>query len=361
MKAAIHSVEPLQVEPPELIHGASIRRAAKISAVTRYEGHGFTQGGRIAVVANDAIGNFVMATPLLQMLRAQLAPSSIEYWGGKRTWEFQRASDLFEWSFPLHGSSEEEVLSAIAERPPYDLIVNIEWGAFARGITSKMAGTALVCGPCDGLPFASDERGSLWQDQEWVSEQVTERYPFLRSGFIGEIFCRLAYLEGTIPPYKVPSTEPDMELPDLLIATAASLPEKLWPIEKWSEAIGEIRKKGRTVGLIGAKPSVQSSWKGGDLEQTLVDEGLVEDLRGAFTLPQVVGALERVSAVFTLDNGILHLAVAASTPTVGLFRHGIHRLWAPPSDDLAVLTSGEGKEVADIEVDRVLEAVERAL
>ncbi len=314
------------------------------------------------MVANDAIGNFVIATPLLQMLRAQLKPSEIDYYGGKRTLEFQNASDLFQWSFPLHGSTLEEAAAAAEARRPYDLIVNIEWGEHAQKATANLASeNTLVNGPCQGLPFSDDEQGKLQADMEWISEEITSRYAFLRTGFIGEIFCRLAYLEGDIPGYKVPESHPDMELPSMLIATAASLPEKLWPAENWAVALARLREKGITIGLIGAKPSVQSSWKGGDLEDELVCRGLVEDLRGAFTLPQVVGALKRVSAVLTLDNGILHLAVSAQTPTVGLFRHGIHRLWAPPSPDLTVLTPGEGGEVAEIEVDRVLEAVERAL
>ena len=44
-----------------------------------------------------------------------------------------------------------------------------------------------------------------------------------QSGFIGEIFCRLAYLEGPIPSYRIPSAEPPIEVPPLLIATSASL------------------------------------------------------------------------------------------------------------------------------------------
>ncbi len=65
--------------------------------------------------------------------------------------------------------------------------------------------------------------------------------------------------------------------------------------------------------------------------------------------------------MLTIDNGILHLAVASGTPTVGLFRHGIHRLWAPPSPSLTVLTPGEGQNVAGIAVQTVQEALERAL
>ena len=149
---------------------------------------------------------------------------------------------------------------------------------------------------------------------------------------------------------------------DVLISTAASLPEKLWPLNHWAEATNRISKMGLKVGLLGAKPSDQARyWTGESDETKLLTFGSVMDLRGKYTLPQVVGALKNAKAVLTLDNGILHLAVAAQTPTVGLYRYGIHRLWAPPSDRLTILTPGEGNPVSVISVDRVIEALERAL
>ncbi len=332
----------------------------------RYEGSGVPAGSRIAVVANDAIGNFVVSTPLLQMLRTAHAPSTLDYFGGKRTIELQRASDLFDWSFPLHGSNETEALEAIATRKPYDMVVNVETSDFAKRMTEALCDeNTFVVGPChkggEDLPCSNDAQGKLSADREWISEDVTKRHPILTTGFIGEIFCRLAYLEGPIPRYKVPCADPDTGLPNVLIATAASLPEKLWPIDNWCYVLSKLQQRGARAGLLGAKPSDQMGWKGAESEQRLIDDGLVDDFRGMFTMPQVVGALSKVCAVLTIDNGILHLATAAETPTVGLFRHGIHRLWAPPSSNLTVLTAGEGYEVSEIGVDRVLEAIELAL
>jgi heptosyltransferase III len=335
--------------------------------VIRYEGRGVRPGGRIALVTNDAIGNFVVVTPLLQMLRSQLAPLAIDYYGGTRTLEFQQASDLFEWSYPLHHSPEEESLRVIHGRKPYDLVVNVETSDFAKRMTEALCSEGTyVCGPCSqkgvDLPHPPDASGRLLDDKEWISESVTQRHPILKSPFIGEIFCRAAYLDGPLPPYRVPSAAPDRELPDMLIAMSASLPEKLWPVGKWKWVLEQLTNRGASVGLLGAKPSSQMEhWKGASDEQTLVDLGLVTDLRGALTLPQVVGALGRVRAVFTLDNGILHLATAAGTPTVGLFRHGIHRLWAPPYLNLTVLTPGGGNQVSDIEEKTVLEAIQNVL
>ena len=88
---------------------------------------------------------------------------------------------------------------------------------------------------------------------------------------------------------------------------------------------------------------------------------LAGDLAAATPKQRIEAKQAQAKAVLTIDNGILHLASAAGAKTVGLFRHGIHRLWAPPFANLTVLTPGEGHEVAEIEVDTVMEAMKRAL
>lgn len=335
----------------------------------RYAGPPLPPNPRIAVIANDAIGNFVMATPLLQMLRWELDPCRIHYFGGGRTRELQEASDLFEAHSLLQGSSAPQVRAILDLAGTFDLLVNLESTPFSKTIAGLLAGdSGQVCGPCMGkggrgeLPYPNDPRGDLWRDKEWIAEGITSRYPFLRSGFISEIFARLCYLEGELCPYRVPIEDPIAEIPPILIATAASLPEKLWPLESWRAVLQDLKASKIGVGLLGAPPAQQAEhWKGASLEDDLVMEGLVRDLRGAFSLPQVTGALSKCRAVLTLDNGILHLAAASGTPTIGLYRHGIHRLWAPPFGNVEVMTPGEGRPVSEISPALVLERLQSRL
>ncbi|HLK13477.1 MAG TPA: glycosyltransferase family 9 protein [Fimbriimonadaceae bacterium] len=333
----------------------------------RYTGEPIVPGARIAVVANDALGNFVIATPLLQMLRAAHTPASLDFFGGLRTAELQSASDLIDSARNLHGPPIAEALESVAEAGTYDLVVNLEAGPLAQVAAGMLAGCeGSVVGPCSGpggrgtLASADDDRGRLAADPNWMRPDLLAAYPFLQSPWIGEIFCRVAYLEGPIPPYRLPSATPQGEIPEILIATAASGADKLW--HGWSEALELLRMRSRSVGLLGAPPAAQRAfWQGDDLEERLVKEGLVHDLRGKFTLPEVVGALSLAKAVFTLDNGIMHLAAATPTPTVALFRPGIRRLWAPPSGTLHALEPAEGCPVSSIPIKDVLEALDAVL
>jgi ADP-heptose:LPS heptosyltransferase len=324
--------------------------------LTRYGGARLRPQPRIAVVTNDALGNFVAATPLLQMLRAAHAPTALDYYGGTRVTELARASDLIDGGGPAHGISPREFVDALPV--PYDLVVNLESSPWARCATALLAGeSGYVCGPCiddEGradLPFQSDDRGDLWRDSDWLRGGLTHTYPFLDSGFIAEIICRLAYLEGPVPGYKLPreAVNVTFKTPDVLLSITASLAEKLWPIDRWVTLVQDLSARGVTAGLLGAKPIDQGRyWEGADAETKLIEAG-AQDLRGLFSLPQVVSVIDTAKLVVSLDNGIVHLACSTTTPVIGLFRHGIHRLWAPPVPNLNVVEPGPGNPVSVID------------
>ncbi|AIE88104.1 glycosyltransferase family 9 protein [Fimbriimonas ginsengisoli] len=334
----------------------------------RFQGEPLPEHSRIAIVANDALGNYVVSTPLIQMLRSKYPGADLDYYGGTRTEELWSNEPMIDHGYAIFGRPPYELASHLITSGTYNLVVNLESSEWAKAFTSIASGhDGFVVGPSVGpqgrgdLPFAQDERGRLAADAEWTAADLTSRYPFLHSGFIGEIFSRLAYLDGPVPGYRVPSKTPEFEVPEVLIATSASLPEKLWPLEGWRRALTFLRDNRFTVGLLGAKPSAQRHfWQGEEAEQRMVDEGLAQDLRGRLSLSEVVGALAKAKLVLTLDNGILHLAAATSTPTIGLFREGIHRLWAPPVSNLKVITPPSGGQVAEIAPETVLEALESA-
>jgi ADP-heptose:LPS heptosyltransferase len=338
--------------------------------VRRFQGEPLPEKAKIAVISNDAIGNFVAATPLLQLLRANFPGSFLGYFAGTRVAEFCDASALFDHWQPIHGVAPSELVLALeSQAGTYHLVINMEQSALAKFVASALAAhDGFVCGPCldqegrKDLGYASDARGDLWRDKEWVSPELCQKYPFLQSGFICEIFARLAYLSGDVPGYCVPTQPLNAAVPNVLVAPSASLPEKLWPAEKWSAALTFLADQGLTCGILGAPPAVQAQyWKGQNLESDLIEAGLAQDLRGKLTLPQVASAVDACRAVLTLDNGIMHLAAAGSKPVVALFRHGIHRLWAPPAPNLIAIVSEPEGTVGEIAVQPVIDALASAL
>lgn len=339
------------------------------SVSERYEGQGLGSNPKIAVISNDALGNFAIATAVLQSMRVEHPGCELWYFAGNRVKEFCEASDLFDHWFPLHGNSPGATAQALAAQfSTFDYVFNMEHSAAAKWMAAALPkADGYVSGPCldpearGDWDHAADSVGDLWRDKEWINPEICKKYPFLKSGFIAEIFCRSAYVETSTPAYKIPCDSWNGDLPDILIATSASLPEKLWPTEKWVAVLAELKAAGKTVGILGAPPKPEHAyWKGVSTESELVEMGLAADLRGKLSLPQVAWACGKVSAVLTLDNGILHIAASQGVPVVGLFRYGIHRLWAPPYVNVKVIHPGAELEVASIEVDTVLKAVVEA-
>lgn len=331
----------------------------------RYLGEGLPNRPRIALIANDALGNFAVSCPVAQVLREMLRPALLDAFTGNRVMEIAQECPWFDDTVPIYGESPRVVAERLVQRPPYDLVVNMENAAWAKAAVAILAGEGgFAVGPAanrDGrgdLPFGNSPEGRLWSDRNWIRDSLRIDYPFLSTGHIAEIVSRCCYWDGPIPPYRLPQHDPGREIPDVIISASASLPEKLWPLESWLDLIRRITDSGRTVGLVGAKPKEGSQfWRGGDDESRIVEESQVEDLRGEFSLPQVVGALSRAQLVVTLDNGILHFACSTQTPVVGLFRHGIHRLWAPPVPNLKVIEPGVDGSVSGIAVSKVWDSI----
>jgi hypothetical protein len=313
----------------------------------------------VAVIANDALGNYAIQTSILTMIRRELSPSHILAVSGTRVAEFLDASTLADSYWLLHGSKPEEGLNALLHQGTYDLVLNLESTTMSKVATSILGRSGYVCGPClnadcrGDYAFPDDDRGDLWRDKSWISDDLPIRFPFLKTGFIAEIFARLCFLSGPVAPYDLPCQTPPIPVPEVLLSCSASLTSKAWSRNGWLCLVSHLQAKGLSIGMLGASRKVQSNlYSGIDLEDDLVHAGVL-DLRGALTLPQVVGAIASARLVVTLDNGILHLAAATETPTVGLFRHGIHRLWAPPAPNIVVLEPGEGNDVHQIPLEAV--------
>lgn len=337
----------------------------RLGHMHRYMGEGLKPGSRIALIANDALGNFAVSSPVAQVLRMMYQPSVLDGFTGSRVMEIATECPWFDEVVSVYGDGPRMVAERILAREPYDLVVNIENAAWAKSLVPLLAGEdGGAIGPAanrDGrgdLDYGNSPEGRLWADPKWTRDSLRIDFPFLSTGHISEIVCRCCYWDGRIPAYNLPKHDPGRGIPDVLISATASLPDKLWPVDRWIDLMNLIAADGRTIGLLGAKPKAGSEfWRGVDDETRIVEESPVEDLRGEFTLPQVVGALDHAQLVVTLDNGILHFACSTETPVVGLFRNGIHRLWAPPVPNLKVVEPGVGGHVSDLSLDRVWEGI----
>jgi heptosyltransferase-3 len=307
----------------------------------------------LAVVFYDSIGDFVVATPLLRGLRAKYPGCVLDYFSGERTRELEAASPLIDSRFSLFGVPDSlrqlpaYVAARVAAAGPYDLAVNCEAHPAAR-LALQVIAPRYVVGPAytpdlrEELPHPATRLDALHYEA-WNALDLLARYgDVLQTQYIGEILCRLARVETDYTRPEVPVEEPEGPVPPVLIATGANRSAKLWPLAYWRQLVRWCERQGLAVGLLGSKPAEQARYyHSAPIEQALLAETRLLDLRGRYPLPAVAGALRRARACVTLDNGIMHLAAAVGTPTVAIFGGSPWRLWAPRSPCVQVLLPSE--------------------
>jgi ADP-heptose:LPS heptosyltransferase len=307
----------------------------------------------IAVLFYDAIGDFVVVTPLLRGLKEKYPQCVIDYFGGERTRTLEEACRYIDARFSVFGNpSVWGDLPAFVEARrraagAYDLAINCDAHPVLGVIAHSLQPTYIV-GKCYDLelreiiPHPQTKLHQL-HDEFWSAPDLLSRYgDILRTTYIAEIWCRLAFVQTDFYRPEVPQEDPCCDVPEVLIATGGRRPAKLWRWDYWKQLVEWCFSQGYRVGLLGDNVRRQSAlYHVGGGEQWLLEQTPLIDLRGKFTLPQVAGALARARACVSVDNGIMHLCYAVGTPTVALFGASPWRVWAPPVPHLHVMLPDE--------------------
>jgi ADP-heptose:LPS heptosyltransferase len=106
----------------------------------------------------------------------------------------------------------------------------------------------------------------------------------------------------------------------LAIGPAANWPGKQWPAERFAEVVRRLT--GPDGALAGARIAVLAAGQERDQARPVIGAlptGRVLDLVGAVDLPTAAACLQRCRAFLGNDSGLMHLAAATGTPTLGLF------------------------------------------
>jgi heptosyltransferase-3 len=307
----------------------------------------------IAVLFYDALGDFVIITPLLRGLKEKYPDCTLDYFSGERTRELEEALPYIDARFSVFGNPNAltQLPAFIAERRAaageYDLVINCDFHP-TMAFVAHMLQPRYVVGKC----YAADLReevprapGKVHQlhDEFWSAPDLLQRYgDILRSAYIGEIWCRLAFVETDFYRTEAPTQDPACDIPEVLIATGGRRSAKLWSRDYWKQVIDWCFAQGYRVGLLGDKPQRQSAvYHTGDTESWLLEQTPLIDLRGRFSLPQVAGALARARACVSVDNGVMHIAYSVRTPTIALFGASPWMVWTPPVPHLHLVLPEE--------------------
>jgi heptosyltransferase-3 len=327
----------------------------------RFEDQPLGPAPHLAVFGSTKVGNYVVTTPLLRGLKEKYPDCVLDFFGSEATRAFEEANPHIDFRFSLY-SGRTDFLEALAEavtertrlHGAYALAINCDEFAELNvvAVTSVrpryIAGGALAPDFRGKLPPGSLPQHRMLLDPDWNSPGFLDRYGrILTSNYIGEIFCRMAFVETDFFRLELPSRAPHFDVPDVLVHMTTTRSAKMWPLDYWRRVVHWLERRGRTVGLIGSAPDRQRQlYNAGSSEDVLLAGTGLVDLRGRTPLLELAGALRRAAALITVDAGPLHVGAAVGCPTIALF--GNHAsgpgaspmaLWAPRQPNVRILRS----------------------
>jgi ADP-heptose:LPS heptosyltransferase len=147
------------------------------------------------------------------------------------------------------------------------------------------------------------------------------------------------------------------------LGPTSALAAKMWPPERFAAAYQALAG-GRLAGarpVIFAGPGAQEQKRSAPVLALLPD---AIDLTGRLTLTEVAACMRKLDLFIGNDSGLMHLAAAAGTPTLGLFGPSHASQYAPAGRRVAVAIAPgpEGAaSMALLTVDTVLAAAARLL
>ncbi len=280
---------------------------------------------RIAVLRANGIGDFVLAVPALQALRAAYPTARITYLG--TTWHpdllearpgpwdrvvvvppYPGVRDAEAW---IPGDVEVQQFFAQQGRERYDLAVQLHGG----GENSNPFVTALGARLTAGSRAAGAPPLDRWTPYVPYQHEV---HRFLEVvGLVGAVPVELEPRLEVTPADRAAADAGLGSRTGALVAVhpGARDPRRRWPPEFFAVVAQRLADLGARVVLVGQGPGDERA--AAAIATAMSTPPL--DLVGRLSLGAMLGVFERCRVVVANDSGPRHLAAAVGTATVGIY------------------------------------------
>ncbi len=311
---------------------------------------------RVLVIKLGAIGEFVLSLPAMRRIREAHPQAEIALLTTTRFEQLARSSRYFNAVFAdgePDGVSGAMALVGWMRRCKFDRIYDLENSARThlyfqalRPSPPQWSGTASGC----ALPHLNPYRSRMH-----VLERQADQLQH------AGIWPDAPVEAGAAPP-------PDLSwitrrAPEPRLASGASKPrpfalmapggtskaERLWPIDRYADLAGQLDRHGLDVVVIGGP---EESAYARAIQRVARH---ARDLTGRTDFAQIALLGARASLAVGNDSGATHLMAAAGAPTIALFSHASEPDLAGPRGYVAILRSGNLK---DLPVQQVAETAQ---
>lgn len=144
--------------------------------------------------------------------------------------------------------------------------------------------------------------------------------------------------------------------PVVALSPVAKHEFKQWGLERWAAVGDALAEQGANV--------IITSGPGEEAQARTVAEQMKYPAvwkYGRTTVPQLAALYEQCALWIGNDGGPKHIAVAAQTPTITVYRKQLGRVWSDESDPNQIQLNSEAPSLEGIGIDRVIRAAASVL
>ena len=308
--------------PPEVIADPAALHLGALGPV----GERVENVERIAVLRANGIGDFVVAIPALEALRAAYPGARITFLG------LQWHAELLDgrpgpWDdvdvvppYPnlvAGGSVDDARIAEFFGRhkaAKYDLAVQLHGGGGNSNPFVQRLGARVTAGARDNNFDAPPL--DRWVTYAYYQHEVLRFLEVV--GLVGAspvtVEPRLALTAADVRHAE--AALPITAQPLVALHPGASDPRRRWPAASYAAVATALAEQGCRVAVVGHGPDDAKAGA------EIADTSPAIDLVGALDMKAMVGVLARARLVVANDSGPRHLAAALGTPTVGVYWAG---------------------------------------
>lgn len=263
---------------------------------------------KILIIRPGGIGDLTLLLPAIHLLRSKFTTAEIDLLCEKRNSGIAALAEGINNVYLYdHGL---DLIKCLRNR--YDVVIDTEQWHRLSAVVTHLTGASIKIG------FDTNERRKVYTHKIPYSHDDYEVYSFLNL-FKPLVDNDMAFDENK-PFLTVAQKERDKTV---AIFPGASIAERRWSTEKFSEVAKTFSNLGYKILLLGSKKETKAAEAIKKSVPACIDFTSKLDLKG------VAGVLAASKLLLTTDSGLMHLSYAVGTPTVSLFGSGIETKWAP--------------------------------
>ncbi len=272
------------------------------------------------------IGDIVLTTPVIRSIRAAYPDAHIAYLGDSKAVTLLEQNPYLNEIIPFDFSKDsfgyQMAMYWKMYRGKYDLAIDLFSNprsalmTFATRAGVRIGGDSKSRGRLytirvkdDGVPKSAVEYHFQSLKQIGIPEQSHTTEIFL-------LKQETEYAAGLLTARGI-----NLQRKTVALHPGGTWPAKLWQKEKYAELAQKLMKKNIQVVLTGGPNDIEA------VEFVRSHSGAVP--LGILPLRTIASMYSHCNAVVSNDCGVMHIAVAVGTPTVGIFGPGEDLIWFP--------------------------------